>query len=123
MEEWLQWQLNDFDQGNVELGVAAIMAYVGMALSSTNPDLQNSNVGQDLLLEEWMDSSDFSKWAKGWVSSDLRAEEYLQYIPLPDYVSMLNPNMTEMFRVSTASLFVVTLLSCCLTRNSPLSFH
>ena len=75
------------------------MAYIGVVLSSTDPDLANSNVGQDLLLDEWMDSSDFSKWAEGWISSDLDGTEIASFVPFPNYISMLNPNITEMIRV------------------------
>jgi hypothetical protein len=109
---FLQWHLREFDQGTMETFVAVVIAYIGVALSSTDPDLANSNVGQDLLLKEWMDSSNFSKWAQGWISSDLDAAEIASssYIPFPDYVSMLNPNITEMIRVS-ASFGV---LPCCL---------
>jgi len=99
-QEWLQWHLNDFDQGNVNPGVAAIMAYLGVALSSTDPDLANSNVGQDLLLDEWMDPDNFSMWAEGWISSDLSIEEIVPLLPLPNYVQILNPNITNMIRVS-----------------------
>ena len=108
---FLQSHLQQFDQGTVEPIVGAVMAYVGVSLSSTDPDLANSNVGQDLLLGEWMDSSDFAKWAEGWISSDLSLAEIIaSYIPFPNYVSMLNPNMTEMIRVRRWSYCVV---KCC----------
>jgi len=100
VQEWLRFQLNAFDNGNGNLGVAGITAYVGVVLSSTDPDLANSYVGQDLLLDEWMDPTNFSMNAEGWISSNLSGVELLGYVPLPDYMQMLNPNMTKMFRVS-----------------------
>lgn len=100
MQEWLHYQIDDFDSGNVELSVAGVMAYVGVSASSTDPDLANSNVGQDLLLDEWMDPTNFSRNAEAWISTNFSIEDYLPFIPLPNYLQMLNPNVTAMFRVS-----------------------
>lgn len=110
---WLQYQINDFDNGNVDLGVAGVLAYLGVTASSTDPDAVNSNIGQDLLLEEWMNPNDFTMWAEGWISTNFSIADYLPFIPLPNYFEMVNPNITEMYRVSvrvSLLLFVDCLL-------------
>ena len=92
--------LDQADQGMPSISVGVNLAYFGHAYSSTNPDLANTNVGQDLLAEEWMDPSDFSMNAGAWISSNLTSQEVATYVPFPDYLQILNPNVVEMMRVS-----------------------
>jgi hypothetical protein len=93
---------DEYDQNISNPFLGLITAYCSVTYSSTNPDLANTNVGQDALLEEWMNPNNFSMYAKGWISSDLSGEEALAYLPMPDYLQIMNPNVTSWLRNAIA---------------------
>ena len=93
---------DEYDQNILNPFLGLINAYCSVTYSSTNPDLANTNVGQDALLKEWMNPNNFSMYAKGWISSDLSSEEALAYLPLPDYLQIMNPNVTSLLRNAIA---------------------
>lgn len=100
-QQVLQHFVEEFDAGRPNSFHAALVSYAGAAYSSTNPDMVNTDVGQDLLLDGWMNELNFSMWAEGWISSDLSGEEVVGYVPFPNFLQMMNPNATSMLRTAT----------------------
>jgi len=72
---------------------------LGNAYSSTNGDLVNTDKGQNMIKEEYLDPVDENKDVREWVKAGLSYEEMVPYMPKPPsglFTDVVNPSFLNM---------------------------
>jgi len=72
---------------------------LGNGYSSTNSDVANTDKGQDMISEEYLDPVDENKDVREWVKAGLSYEEMVPYMPKPPsglFTDLLNPSFLNM---------------------------
>jgi len=75
---------------------AQLYARLGNAYSSTNQDLVNTDLGQDMASEEYMDPNDPAKNVFEWAISGLDYNSMFPYMPGPPASDMINPALAQL---------------------------
>lgn len=99
----IQFIIDQIDNNpNRTIYMNTFVPLIGAALSSTNPDLPNSNRGQDFLLSEWMVEGNFSRNALAWVSSTQDLISLYALVP-NNATDIMNTALLQAVRASIAT--------------------